>query len=142
MSEVEQPILFFDGVCNLCNAAVRVVLRLDRRGRLLLAPLQGAAARAHLPEELRDVGEHGSLVLWRPAGRDYAEAGTFVRSDAVLEVARQLSWPWKAARVLRVVPRPWRDAVYRWVARNRYAWFGRAEACRLPTPEERARFLD
>ncbi len=138
----EQPILFFDGVCNLCNAAVRVVLRLDRRGRLKLAPLQGEAARAHLADELRDVGEGGSLVLWRPAGRDYAQAQTFVRSEAVLETARQLGWPWKAALALKILPRGWRDGLYRWVARNRYRWFGRSQACRLPTPAERARFLD
>jgi predicted DCC family thiol-disulfide oxidoreductase YuxK len=63
------------------------------------------------------------------------------RSTAVLRIARGLGFPWNLATVFLIVPRPIRDAVYRWVARNRYRWFGKKDTCRLPSPEERARFL-
>ena len=68
-------------------------------------------------------------------------ASSYVRSDAALEIVRRLPY-WRWARILHVVPRTWRNAVYDQIARNRYRWFGKREACFLPTEEERARFID
>ncbi|MGF1484981.1 MAG: thiol-disulfide oxidoreductase DCC family protein [Opitutales bacterium] len=130
--------LFFDGVCNLCNGTVRLLMRLDRKARLRFAPLQGETARALLPAELRETGMDGSLVLWMPSGT----ATLHRRSEGALEAVRLLGWPWKALAFFKLLPLSWRDGLYRWVARHRYRWFGRSETCRLPTAAERARFLD
>lgn len=133
MGEVFRPIVFFDGVCGLCNRSVDFVLQRDP-GVFLFAPLQGLTSSENLDVSLR--GENlGSIVL-----RD--EAGTHIKSTAVLRICRRLPAPWSWVSVLRVVPRVIRDAVYDWVAANRYRWFGKTDTCRLPTPEERTRFLD
>jgi predicted DCC family thiol-disulfide oxidoreductase YuxK len=129
------PIVFFDGVCNLCNGAVNFLLDRDREGRLRFAPLQGRAF-----EELRarnpGLPRLDSLVL-------ADEHGLHIRSAAALGVCRYLRPPWKwLGSMGLIVPRPVRDWLYDRVARNRYRWFGRRESCRLPTPELRARFLD
>jgi predicted DCC family thiol-disulfide oxidoreductase YuxK len=126
-------VLLFDGVCTLCNGFVRFVIERDPAGRFQFAPLQSAAARRVLgaaPQPLPD-----SLVL--------VENGRlFTRSTAALRVARGLRFPWPLAYVFVAVPRPVRDWMYDVVARNRYRWFGRRDACMVPTPKLRARFLD
>lgn len=130
-----RPVIIFDGVCNLCNASVDFVLRHDRRGELLFASNQSAAGRALL--ERFDVPPDDVSSVYLVEGDRIA-----ARSTAALRVARRLGLPWSLAVPLLLLPRPLRDAAYDFVARNRYRWFGKKETCRLPTPEERARFLD
>lgn len=140
------PILLFDGVCNLCNAAVRFVLNNDRTGRIMFASLQSEVGRALVGP----VDVAGTLV--DPPGHAVAnDPGTFVfvedgrrydRSTAALKVARHLGGMWPLLGVFEVVPVGIRDAVYDFVAARRYGWFGRTDACRLPTPEESSRFLE
>ena len=129
------PIVFFDGVCNLCNGAVNFLLDHDHQGRLRFAPLQGTTFEA-LRSENPGLAGLDSLVL--------ADGeGLHVRSTAALGLCRYLGWPWRWLGPLGLlVPRPLRDWVYDRVARNRYSWFGRRDACRVPTPALRARFLD
>ena len=127
-------VVLFDGVCNLCNGSVQFIVRHDPAGRFRFASLQSEAGQALLRRHGLDPHDLFSVILVE-GGRAYA------RSDAALRIARGLSGAWRAAGALRVVPRPLRDAVYGWVARNRYRWFGRREACMVPTPELRARFL-
>src|SRR5262245_15340886 len=133
--ESKEPIVFFDGVCNLCNGAVNFLIDRDRARRLRFAPLQGrtfAAVRLENPW----LGEVDSLVL-------ADAAGVHVRSAAALGLLQYLGAPWRLlGRVGRLVPRPIRDWLYDRVARSRYGIFGRRDACRIPTPELRARFLD
>jgi predicted DCC family thiol-disulfide oxidoreductase YuxK len=128
------PIVFFDGVCNLCNGAVNALLDRDRRGRLRFAPLQGetfAALRSRRPE----LEQLDSIVV-------EDRGGLHVKSAAVVHVLRALGGPWPAlAWLVRLVPRPLRDRAYDLVAARRYRWFGRRDACRVPTPELKARFL-
>jgi len=128
-------VILFDGVCNLCNGVVQFVIARDPTGRFRFAALQSDAARRLLgrrdpPREWPD-----SIVL-------VEDGGVFTRSTAALRVARGLRFPWPLAYVFVGVPRPLRDRVYDIVARNRYRWFGRRDACMLPTPELRARFVD
>jgi predicted DCC family thiol-disulfide oxidoreductase YuxK len=133
------PVLLYDGLCGLCDRTVQVVLRADRRGVLRFAPLQGEFA-ARVFERHPEVRDVDSLILVEPDG-----AGgecVRVRSDAALALARYMGGAWPLARTLRIVPGPLRDAVYDLVARTRYRIFGRRDACRIPTPQERARFLD
>jgi predicted DCC family thiol-disulfide oxidoreductase YuxK len=134
-SAPKPPVLLFDGVCNLCNGWVRFVIARERQPLLTFAPLESGIGRELLDaHQLDGPGRPDSLVLIE-AGRAY------VRSAAALRVTRQLRAPWSWARVLGVLPRPLLDWVYDRVARNRYRWFGRKDACPIPTPEERSRFL-
>ena len=134
-----EAVILFDGYCRLCDASVGFILRRDRKGRFRFAPLQSAAAKELLapvngPQE-GGSAETDSVVLIE-GGRSY------VKSAAVLRIVRRLGGLWPVLWLAVAIPRPVRDALYDWVARNRAAWFGRRESCRFPTEEERARFLD
>jgi predicted DCC family thiol-disulfide oxidoreductase YuxK len=138
--DARTPVLLYDGDCGLCAGSVQFVLRREppgRRGRLRFAPLQGqfgAQVRAAYPEL---VGVD-SVVWYDPAS---PSATVLVRSAAALAVARHLGGVWAVLGTLgRLVPRPLRDAVYDLIARNRQRLV--AQACLLPSPEERTRFLD
>jgi predicted DCC family thiol-disulfide oxidoreductase YuxK len=126
--------VFFDGVCNLCNGAIRFIAANDPERRFAFASLQSARARELLGERADDVRESDSIVLLS-GGRRYE------RSDAALLIALGLRAPWPLAFGAILIPRGARDAVYRWIARNRYRWFGRTDACALPPPGLRERFL-
>ncbi len=129
----DRVILYFDGVCGLCNRFVDWLIRHDRESRLCYAPLQGRTAAARLPAE--DVAGLTTVVLER-------DGRLSRRSTAAIEAMVILGGPWLATSLLKTVPRPLRDGVYDWVARHRYGWFGRRAACRLPTEAERHLFLD
>jgi predicted DCC family thiol-disulfide oxidoreductase YuxK len=128
-----KPIIFFDGVCGMCNAFVDLVLKVDREERFLFAPLQGATARQLLPPLAEDSREWSMLYL--------DERGLHDESDASLQVYRRLGGIWWLLSLVRYIPRFVRTPVYRVIARNRYTWFGRKNTCRVPTPAERERFL-
>jgi predicted DCC family thiol-disulfide oxidoreductase YuxK len=137
----EHLIVLFDGVCNLCNASVAWLIRRDGRGVLRFAALQSEEGR----EVLRRAGWAEARIdagAAEPESIVVVDGGrAWERSDAALVVAGRLGLPWSLARVGWVVPRFVRDWVYRWVARNRYRWFGRREACMVPTGEVMGRFL-
>jgi predicted DCC family thiol-disulfide oxidoreductase YuxK len=126
-------VVFFDGVCNLCNRAADFIVRHDRVGRIRLAPLQGETARRELAGPM--VQALDSIVV-------QDADGVHVRSEAALRIAAGLGGPWcLLAVVARLVPRALRDRVYDAIARRRYRWFGKRDTCRVPTPDERSRFL-
>jgi predicted DCC family thiol-disulfide oxidoreductase YuxK len=131
---IAKPVIFFDDVCNMCNGFVNLILRIDRRQRFLFAPLTGKTARKLLPPLPDDPGKWSMVYL--------DESGIHDESDASLEVYRRLGGPWWLLSLARFVPRVIRNPVYRVIAGNRYRWFGKRETCRIPTAEERARFLD
>ncbi len=139
----EAPLLLFDGVCNLCNRSVQFVLRNEREPDIRFATLQSDGARRRLTELM---GETRALAL-ADADRDpesmllVEDGRVYERSDAALRVSRHLRWPYRGLAVFLVVPRPLRDLVYCWVARNRYRWFGKSDQCSVPTPDVAARFL-
>jgi predicted DCC family thiol-disulfide oxidoreductase YuxK len=127
-------VILFDGVCNLCNGAIQFVIERDPAAHFHFAALQSdAAARLIECSGVRHALPD-SIVL-------VEDGRVFTRSTAALRIARHLRFPWPAAYVMIVVPRPLRDWIYNLVARNRYAWFGRREVCMVPTPTLRARFL-
>ncbi|MCP3144726.1 thiol-disulfide oxidoreductase DCC family protein [Pyxidicoccus xibeiensis] len=128
-------VVLFDGVCNLCNGAVNFIIDRDPTARFRFAALQSAQAATLLaPLGRVPEAEPNSFILVE-GGRVYE------RSTAALRVARKLPGAWKLFYAFVVIPTPIRDAVYKLIARNRYRWFGKADACRMPTPELRARFL-
>lgn len=130
----EQQIIFFDGVCNLCNSSVNFVIDRDSREIFAFATLQSQFAKEQLGQTIAP-DQLESVVLLKK-GRIYTQ------SDAALEIARGLGGAWSLFYGFKLVPRPIRDWVYRWVARNRYRWFGKLDSCRVPTPELKSRFLD
>jgi predicted DCC family thiol-disulfide oxidoreductase YuxK len=132
--ETAHPIVLFDGVCNLCNGSVQLIIRHDRQGLFRFASLQSPLGQELLARFGIDPKVVDSVILVE--GDRW-----FKESDAALRIARGMSGAWKALSILRVIPRPLRDAAYRLIARNRYRWFGRQETCWLPTPELRERFL-
>ncbi len=136
MAEPLGGIVLFDGVCNLCDATVHFILDRDPGGRFRFASLQSEAGARVLAERGMEPprGDPESILLVQ--GERVWE-----RSDAALRIARGLTAPWRFAWAFALLPRPLRDAVYRFIGRNRYRWFGRSDACRVPTPEIRARFL-
>ena len=128
------PILLFDGHCNLCNAWVQYVVKRDSSSTIRFASLQSGAGRRLLEEHQIDANYIDSLVLF--------EEGRFsVSSNAALRTLSYLDGWQKHLIFLSVVPRSLRDLVYRFIAKNRYKWFGRREQCMVPTAELSKRFL-
>jgi predicted DCC family thiol-disulfide oxidoreductase YuxK len=133
------PILvFFDGVCGLCNRFVDFLIAHDRKRQLRYAPLQGARFREILARH-PGLAEIDSIVVVENSG---PEETVHTFSNASLAALSKLPGLWKAVVLLRLIPRFLRDAVYRLIAENRYRIWGRNDTCRLPGPEERDLFLD
>ena len=127
-------IVLFDGVCNFCNGWVNFIIERDRNNHFSFAPLQSAAARDILSRHQIDKDETDSVVLIE---NDQA----YTCSTAALKIAKGLGGIWGLAYPFIVVPSFIRDAIYKWIARNRYKWFGKKDICMIPTPEVRERFL-
>ena len=130
-----EPILLFDGVCNLCTGSVRFVIQRDPKKQFRFAPLQSATAEKLLNKESADRDRLESVIL---IDGDLV----FRKSTAILMVARRLSGLWPLLSVFFIVPRPLRDALYDWVGRHRYGWFGKREECWLPGEDMKDRFLE
>ncbi len=135
MDTEARPVLFFDGVCNLCNQAVQFVIRQDKKQQFLFAPLQGSAGTAALQQMGEDVQKPGSVVLLY--GGQY-----YTRSTAALRVLQLLGGRWYLFAALRIIPPFLRDSLYNMIATRRYKWFGKSDSCMVPTPALKARFLE
>jgi predicted DCC family thiol-disulfide oxidoreductase YuxK len=125
-------VIYFDGVCGLCNRFVDFILKIDRRRRFTFSPLQSDYAKANLPSAYTQ--DLKSVVY-------QTEDAVYVRSEAVMRILCDVGGVWRAAGLGGVLPASIRDRAYDLVAENRYKLFGRKETCRLPTPEERSRFV-
>ena len=132
-------VIVFDGVCVLCNGWVGFLLRHDRAGRYRYAAMQSDSGRALLEMHGLDPDDPASFLLVEHDVDESARIAT--DSDAIRRVLVGLGGGWRMANLLALVPRRVRDPAYRWLARNRYRWFGRHDACTLPAPEHRHRFL-
>jgi predicted DCC family thiol-disulfide oxidoreductase YuxK len=131
---LDGPLVLYDGQCGLCNRSVQLILRHDRRGAFRFAALQSELGQALLKRHGLPADTVETVVL-------VDDGQAFTRSRAALGIAGKMDAPWPALRAFGIVPGALRDVVYDWVARNRYRWFGRTDACMLPPPEVRARFL-
>jgi predicted DCC family thiol-disulfide oxidoreductase YuxK len=132
-------LVLYDGVCGLCNFACQFILARDRAGIFDFASLQSATGRAWLERFNRPTQSLDTFCLVT----DYQTAPAMLdKSDAALAVLSRLGAPWSWLTIFRVLPTGLRDALYDFVARHRYRWFGRYDVCLIPSPQQRARFLD
>jgi len=125
-------VIFFDGYCGLCNGFVDFVMKIDKAGVFKFSPLQSDFAKANLKPE--DIQQLKSVVV-------LIDGKTFRKAQAVMKVFAQLQGGWKALSTLGLLPSGILNLGYDLVAENRYRLFGKRETCRLPTPEERTRFI-
>jgi len=130
----ENPIILFDGVCNFCNGAINFVLKQDKKGIFRFAPLQSETGQSLLNRYNLSTKEFDSFVL-------IDNGKVYKKSAASLQVMNKLPWYWKELQLLKIIPTAFRDAIYDFIAKNRYKWFGKKDQCMIPTPEIRNRFL-
>jgi predicted DCC family thiol-disulfide oxidoreductase YuxK len=131
----DRAIILFDGVCNFCNGAINFLIQQDKKGIFYFAPLQSEAGQNLLQHYQLPKESFESFILI-----DNGEV--YQKSTAVLKVFNKLPWYWKEVQLLRIVPPFLRNAIYDFIARNRYKWFGKKEKCMIPTPEVKRRFLN
>ena len=129
-------IILFDGICNLCNSAVRFIIKRDKSDRYRFAALQSSLGKKLTAERNIDTNKIDSIVLIEP-GRAY-----FIKAPAALRIGKQFGGFWKLLAVFEWVPPVISNWVYDIVAKNRYRWFGRKDQCMIPTAELKEKFID
>lgn len=129
-----RPVIYFDGVCNLCNSTVQFIIKHDKKKQFLFAPLQSAAGAVALAA-IKQQGVKGESVILYYKNRYYT------KSAAALHTFKLLGGLWAIFFTAIVIPPFIRNAVYGFISRNRYKWFGKKDACMLPTPELKSRFI-
>ena len=132
-SVTNRPVVFFDGVCGLCDGFVRFVLKRDRKKQFLFSPLQGETAAKTLAGYPKDLG--GRSIVYVDG------AGVHTASEAVIKIVSRMGGVWRAARILMLVPAFLRNAAYGYISANRYEWFGRFDSPVLPPGGFSDRFL-
>jgi predicted DCC family thiol-disulfide oxidoreductase YuxK len=130
----QQDIMLFDGVCNLCNGAVLFIIKRDKNDRFRFAALESDIGQELLDKHQIDPNKIDSIVL-------VSGDSAFAKAGAALRIARHLSGLWPVLYSLVIIPKFISNAVYDFIARNRYKWFGKKESCMIPTPELRSKFL-
>ena len=132
---MHESVVFFDGVCNLCNGTVQFLLKIDKHQRLQFGSLQGETAKRILPTYQISTEKLSSIIFIH-------QNKVYTESTAVLEIFRIIGGFWTIFYIFRIIPAFIRNGIYKWVARNRYHWFGKRSSCRIPTLSERGRFLN
>ncbi|WP_022953894.1 thiol-disulfide oxidoreductase DCC family protein [Leucothrix mucor] len=135
MKGVNAQIVVFDGICNFCNSSVNFIIARDPEGKFSFAPMQGEAAKMLMKQHGIDNPDLDTFLLIK-------NGKLYQRTDAGLEIAKDLTGYWKYCRVFLILPAPLRDIFYRLLAKNRYRIFGKREVCMVPTPDVRERFLN
>lgn len=132
---VNKKIVLFDGVCNLCSNSVQFILKRDKKNQFLFGSLQGKAGQEYLAKFNLPANTFNSFML--------VEGDTlYTRSAAALRMLKYVGGGWSLLYAFIIVPKFIRDGVYNLVAKNRYKWFGKKEACWIPTPALKAKFLE
>lgn len=129
----DKPLVLFDGVCNFCNRMVNFAIRNDRKAKLLFTPLQSATGK-EIIQQFGVPASADTLVLLEK-GRAYSYA------SAAIRICKYLRWPAKMMYAFIIVPSFISQPFYKWIARNRYKWFGKKDTCMVPSAEEKERFL-
>jgi predicted DCC family thiol-disulfide oxidoreductase YuxK len=127
-------IILFDGVCNFCNSSINFVIDHDPEKHFKFAPLQSDIGQDILRKFNKNTEDFDSIILLK-------DNQLYQKSEAALEIAKHLSGFWKYLSVFRILPTFFLNFFYDIIAKNRYRIFGKADSCRMPTPELRERFL-
>lgn len=135
LNELKNPVVLFDGVCNLCSTSVQFIIKHDPKKTFRYASLQSSFGQQVLKQFGLPADELNSFILLE-------DGKIFTKSTGALRVTKKLNGLWPVLYGFIIVPPFIRNAVYSWVAHNRYKWFGKKEACWLPTPELKKLFLD
>lgn len=134
---IHEPVILFDGVCNLCNGFVNFIIKTDKRAEIKFLALQNPKAQALLkgfPESKMLIRDLSTVIL-------VENKNLYFKSDAVLHISAYLPFPWRVFKVFRFIPGFLRDKIYDYVAQHRYAWFGKKPHCMVPSPDVIARFI-
>lgn len=131
-----KQLILFDGVCNLCNSSVLYVIKRDKKNRFLFAPLQSEIGHALIKKYDINTNKTDSILLYN-AKKDCI----VYKSSAALQIAKYLGFPTNLLSIFFIIPPFLRNVVYNYIAKNRYNWFGKKDACMIPTPELKAKFL-
>jgi predicted DCC family thiol-disulfide oxidoreductase YuxK len=131
----KNKIVLFDGVCNLCNSSVQFIIKRDKKKQFRFASLQGNYGQEFLKKHSLPADNFNSFILLE-------DDEVYTRSTGALRMLKHLGGGWSLFYTFIILPKFIRDAVYNWVARNRYKWFGKREECMIPTPDLKERFLD
>ena len=132
---MEKYIVLFDGVCNLCSSSVQFILKRDKKNQFLFGSMQGNYGQEVLKKYGLPQNEFNSFMLLE-------NDQLYTKSSGALRMLKHLGGGWSLFYSFIIVPKFIRDAVYSFIAHNRYKWFGKKEECWLPTPEYRKKFLD
>jgi predicted DCC family thiol-disulfide oxidoreductase YuxK len=131
-----KKVILFDGVCNLCNNAVTIVIKFDRKNTFLFAAIQSENGKKIIDYLDIDTSKTDSVILYEP-GVSYE-----IKSTAALNVMDGFGGIWRITKLAFIFPKVFRDFIYDYIARNRYKWFGKKDNCMIPTPALKAKFLD
>lgn len=135
MKPADAPIIiYFDGVCYLCNSLVNFLLKIDKDNRLKFSPLQSNFAKRELKNSDINLEEIDSIML--QVGSKF-----FIKSDAVIKIIKEMRWYWQGLLVIKILPKNIRDKLYDFIADHRYKWFGRKDSCMIPTNDVKSRFI-
>ena len=132
----DKQLILFDGVCNLCNSSVLYVIKRDKKDKFLFAPLQSEIGKTIINKFQIDTDKTDSILLYNPNKNSLT-----YKSSAALHVAKQLGFPANVLSVFLIVPTFISNWVYDYVAKNRYKWYGKKDACMIPTPELQSKFI-
>lgn len=132
---IDKKIILFDGVCNLCNASVQFVIKHDKKDIFRFVPLQSALGMKIINHIGIDIKNTDSIIVYEPTKAYYYKA------EAALKVVDEFGGIYSLLKILTIFPKFISNAVYDYVARNRYKWYGKQDACMIPTPELKAKFL-
>ncbi|MBR9913722.1 MAG: DUF393 domain-containing protein [Algicola sp.] len=132
----DKQLILFDGVCNLCNTSVQYVIKHDSKDKFKFAALQSAIGQDIINTYNIDTAKTDSILLFSH------DNGLSTKSTAALKIANQLGFPRNLMSVFFIIPTFIRNWVYDYIAKNRYKWYGKKDACMIPTPELKAKFLD
>tara|TARA_B100000745_G_C20054548_1_gene359700 strand:+ start:125 stop:556 length:432 start_codon:yes stop_codon:yes gene_type:complete len=130
-----KQLILFDGVCNLCNSSVNYVIKHDKHDVFMFAPLQGEAGNYIIEKYNLDTSKTDSILLYSE------KKGLKVKSSAALTIASKLGFPRNLLCIFYIIPTFIRNWVYDYIAKNRYNWYGKKDACMVPTPKLQAKFL-
>ena len=131
-----KKIILFDGICNLCNSAVAIVIKQDKKNTFLFAAIQSKKGKEIIDYLEIDIVKIDAIILYEP-GVSYE-----VKSTAALKIMNDFGQFWQLTKLLWVFPKGFRNQVYDFIAKNRYKWFGKKESCMIPTKDLKAKFLD